>query len=703
MKSYAETSVFLGAAQYLLAIGLCPVLLSGKQPIFHDYQKYISGVAGSDELALPLEKRPYRYSPGLIEEWARVYPGANVGILTRDRPTVDIDSPHIWDAIKDLLPPTPHCKRGARGFSLIYSQDRLDPVRKTRTFADPFSKQMLVEFLGDGRQTVLPPSIHPETGEAYTWLPVPWWGYMQAVPLSSTVPPALSQAVVDAIDRRLQELGLIKRRVPKGVGLAYTAPPADRYRYEAFFKVKLAEKLAAVRDAQSGTCRDTLNGAVFALAPWVREGFITEEALEDEMRGLCEHNGWIGRDGDKAFKRQYDKALDDGWHKELPVLAERYEVAPAPTGFTMLPGASGGGMAPPAGWMCDGSLPDEEPELIRKLMPAAAGRIAFIAGKGNMGKSFYAIGMAVALAQGPGVKFMGQPVRQRAGTIILAAEDAAGMRVRLYAAMKQAGLSGRAPIAIIPVNGNLANDADRAAVMAEVIAMRERMRSEFGVPLGWIAVDTMLAAFGMQDEGDSAEAQRIVNVMRAMGLEAGCPVAPIHHVGKDGTQGMRGSSAFYAAADYVVICGGTHDHETGETSNRYLAIDKSRNDATGPVCNTELQMVDLGLNAYGEMRRTCVYVQRDGVVEPKPRAEGKAKRDNNDAWFHQAYDMIISRNKAKPEDGVTGDELRLQFITLNHAESMNSKNKAWGRTKDRMTVERSYRYENGLWFRETKK
>lgn len=435
MKSHAEPSIFLATAQYLLAIGLCPVLLSGKQPILPNWQKYISGVAGSDELALPLEKRPYRYSPGLIEEWARVDPGANVGILTRDRPTVDIDSPHIWDAIKDLLPPTPHCKRGARGFSLIYSQDRLDPVRKTRTFADPFSKQMLVEFLGDGRQTVLPPSIHPDTGEAYVWLPVPWWGYMQAVPLSSAVPPALSQAVVDAIDRRLQELGLIKRRVPKGVGLAYTAPPADRYRYEAFFKVKLAEKLAAVRDAQSGTCRDTLNGAVFALAPWVREGFITEEALEDEMRGLCEHNGWIGRDGDKAFKRQYDKALDDGWHKELPVLAERYEVTAAPTGFTMLPASIGPGLAAPG--FSAARFPDEVTIKPRPFINGTAnfmrGYVSATVSAPKVGKTALLMAECMAMAAGIGIFASAAPTRPQRVAFI--GEDPVDELERRYVAL----------------------------------------------------------------------------------------------------------------------------------------------------------------------------------------------------------------------------------------------------------------------------
>lgn len=342
-------------------------------------------------------------------------------------------------------------------------------------------------------------------------------------------------------------------------------------------------------------------------------------------------------------------------------------------------------------WTYDGTLPDEEPELIRRLLPASPGQIAFVAGKSQMGKSFYAAAMAVALGIGPSCSFFGQPVRERVGTVIIAAEGAGGMRARLYAAAEAMGARGAAlPIVVIPRCGNLAVHAERVAMVEAIKRAAEHLRQAYGVRLGAVVLDTMLACFGMEDEGASAEAQSICNALREIGEAVSAVVVPIHHVGKDGTQGMRGSSAFYAAADYVVICGGNHDHETGETTNRYLAIDKSRNDKTGPISNVTLQIVTLGVNAYGDTRTTCFYAMGEGTVDPKGH---NMKHGLIAANFDKAYQMIVARDGG---ESVPGPSLRMQFMLL-HPGTDAAKRKAWTRICEKMIGDGRYKFENDLW------
>lgn len=694
-----ENSLFLTHAQYLISIGLCPVLLNGKKPIFHNYNEYLAGPAGSDELTLHPEKRPLRYSFELLQAWAREYPFANLGLLTRERPSIDVDAPHIWEAIRDLVPFTPHVKRGARGFTLIYSQDASNPVLKTRTFTNRFSREMVLEVLAQGRQTVLPPSVHPDSGLPYEWIALPDLGVMCPQPLTHLAPPTLSQAVVDAIEARLAALGITKARVERGTGLARGLADGERRRFEAYLLPKLAEKVAAVRAAASGGRQDALNGACFALAPWVREGFVDEVWLEAEMRDACWQNGWIADDGDKAFTRQFTKAIDDGWNGELPDLEAGRAAAlmgAAPLQLTSPVAASS---QPPGFWTYDGTLPEDEPELIRRLLPATAGNIAFVAGQSGMGKSFYVSAMAVALGMGQGTLFFGQPVRERVGVIIIAAEGAGGMRARLFAAARAMGATGRLPIAVIARCGNLCIEADRLAILEALEAARLHLWQEYGVRVGVVVIDTMLAAFGMEDEGASAEAQKICGYMRQLGEHVGAVVVPVHHVGKDGSQGMRGSSAYYAAADHVVVCGGTHDHKTGITDNRYLAIDKSRNDGTGPVSNTDLKIVDLGFNRYGEQRTTCVYVTRDGDVDPDA---GKKERTHGHGIviFDDAFNLCVTRNGGDATAGVVEAELRMQF-NLMCPGSGSTKRMAWKRTSEKLQATKAYRFMGDLWFRET--
>lgn len=108
-------------------------------------------------------------TPEQQEEWLRKHAHGNMGLVLGEKSGVmciDIDTEDmgLFQAIVNVLPPSPWHRRGRKGLMLAY---RYSP--KIRTFrVKKISGEMIVENLGKGTQCVLPPSIHPETQQPYT-------------------------------------------------------------------------------------------------------------------------------------------------------------------------------------------------------------------------------------------------------------------------------------------------------------------------------------------------------------------------------------------------------------------------------------------------------------------------------------------------------------------------------------------------------
>ena len=78
---------------------------------------------------------------------------------------IDTDDPELMAAVLAVLPDSEVKKRGNKGFSAFY---RGSPAIVSAPFS--VGKTRVVDLLAYGRQTVLPPTIHPDTGQPYHWL-----------------------------------------------------------------------------------------------------------------------------------------------------------------------------------------------------------------------------------------------------------------------------------------------------------------------------------------------------------------------------------------------------------------------------------------------------------------------------------------------------------------------------------------------------
>ena len=102
------------------------------------------------------------------ERWAAGDTGIGVvaGQASHGLIGIDIDSedPAIRAALTSILPPTPVRKIGARGETLFYYGPGI-----TQSQSWNIAGKRAVDLIGPGRQTVLPPTIHPDTGAPYRW------------------------------------------------------------------------------------------------------------------------------------------------------------------------------------------------------------------------------------------------------------------------------------------------------------------------------------------------------------------------------------------------------------------------------------------------------------------------------------------------------------------------------------------------------
>lgn len=143
-------TVFRDHAPFLWAANLpvVPIRPGTKAPVISNWSRFCETMPSEEER----------------EEWLSRYPSHGIGLPLGSASglcIVDIDTedPEKIDAITSALPASPWKRIGKKGMALAFRNPH--SVRN-------FSIQGVVDFLATGRQVVLPPTIHPDTGRAYT-------------------------------------------------------------------------------------------------------------------------------------------------------------------------------------------------------------------------------------------------------------------------------------------------------------------------------------------------------------------------------------------------------------------------------------------------------------------------------------------------------------------------------------------------------
>jgi hypothetical protein len=93
-------------------------------------------------------------------------PYANIGVATKNGlVALDYDHDEAALIISEAFPASPVNKAGKTAFTAFY---RVDFEVLSEDFHDD-AGELVLQILGKGKQTVIPPSIHPDTFEPYRW------------------------------------------------------------------------------------------------------------------------------------------------------------------------------------------------------------------------------------------------------------------------------------------------------------------------------------------------------------------------------------------------------------------------------------------------------------------------------------------------------------------------------------------------------
>lgn len=147
------TSPFAQVARQLRQNGysVVPILPHSKRPAVEKWTDY--GIKPADDETF-----------NRWMNWKDLNIGVTLGVAS-NLVAIDLDNDvdGLHAKIESLLPPTPVAKVGAKGKTLFYQYNG----QKSQGYSK--DGQRVLDILSQGRQTVLPPSIHPD-GFPYRWL-----------------------------------------------------------------------------------------------------------------------------------------------------------------------------------------------------------------------------------------------------------------------------------------------------------------------------------------------------------------------------------------------------------------------------------------------------------------------------------------------------------------------------------------------------
>lgn len=267
-----------------------------------------------------------------------------------------------------------------------------------------------------------------------------------------------------------------------------------------------------------------------------------------------------------------DLAQRDG----ADVLAELLEGAtepPKPAPRYKLLGADELRNLPPLAWR------------VRGVLPAVG--LAGLYGPSASGKSFLALDMAAAIAEGQ----RWFDCRVEAAPVVYAAlEGEAGFKLRAQAWEVSRGraLPDGLRMMLQPFKLTDGQDVlDLAAV----------------VPAGAVVVvDTLNRAAPTADENSSRDMGEILEAAKTLQTLTRGLVLLVHHTGKNAAAGLRGHSSLFAAMDAAI-------EVSREGDRREWKVAKSKDGIDGESCPFKLAVEVLGTEPTGEAITSCVVVR----------------------------------------------------------------------------------------------
>ena len=333
--------------------------------------------------------------------------------------------------------------------------------------------------------------------------------------------------------------------------------------------------------------------------------------------------------------------------------------------------------APPKLLVWYGDEPPRPPRYLADERLPETG-LAILGGQFGAAKTFVGADLSAGVIVGG--EFAGKSINRSGGVLWLAAEGENEIETRVRAAIAARGgdPDARHPFARQAEGVPCLTDKDaldRLKAMARQAAAH--MRSVFECELVSIVVDTLSSAAGFDDENSASETQRVMNALAALARETKTLVIVLDHYGKVADTGVRGSSAKSAAADAILACLGDRNQETGETSNRRVAVTKLRSGPTGLVIPFRLAPTMDGATCTVAWSAVAA-APPPSKVKPWPKALAVFKRAFDEA-LGEFGKTTVPRAGMPEVKAVEREHVRDEFFRLYPADTHNAKKEAFRR------------------------
>ena len=267
-----------------------------------------------------------------------------------------------------------------------------------------------------------------------------------------------------------------------------------------------------------------------------------------------------------------DLAQREG-HDVLAALLEDAREPPKPEPRYKLLGANELRDLPPLAWR------------VRGVLPAVG--LAGLYGPSASGKSFLAMDMAAAIAEGR--RWFDCRV-EAAPVVYTALEGEGGFRLRVAAWEAHTGRALPAGLSMVLQPFKLTEPQDVQDLAAVV-------------PAGAVVfLDTLNRAAPTADENSSRDMGEILSAAKYLQSLIGGLVVLVHHTGKDATKGLRGHSSLFAALDAAV-------EVSRDGERREWKVAKSKDGQDGDAHPFTLKIETMGTDEHGDAVTSCVVVR----------------------------------------------------------------------------------------------
>lgn len=338
LKGDAHVNPFRVSAISVLDSGYSPLPLFKKRPIIEAWSNYCDA---------PLTRKQ-------ISKISRDSPGAGIGLACGYAGLVavdfDTDDPVIISIAREVFPESIVAKRGMKGRTDLYFAD--GATIQNRKFYG-HDKKPFLEVLSRGCQTVIPGTIHPDTGRPYEWL--------TKRTILDTITEELTICNADAVeylDQEFERRGLLYKKVETFKGEAFKTRAdtgqigdAERKRYAGFALAKIDARVKEIAAMGKGGRNREAFALVCAAGRFIHHGIIGLDDLKGKLIEACDKNGLNKENGVNDLMATIERGLGYSKSDELPELKER-RAAPArkprSQAKTAGAGAARYGDAPPA-------------------------------------------------------------------------------------------------------------------------------------------------------------------------------------------------------------------------------------------------------------------------------------------------------------------------------------------------------------------